>query len=292
MLFLIISRSLAYFNKGLEKLCKTDEGYQATGRIKYELIDLFDVIMNRIEDFSIREYDAENTDLQQHNAEQSSQSKAGQENVPILDIQAALCRVLVGMTKEIKVDLPARKDILEGYFHIFLNHLGHTIDAVVFRTSPKALGRSYYSIESDFSKRQNQISLALPHLAPYIVWLLRQVLPELHSFGTNSRMNSTSASSPTTGSHSQVKRNLCQQVNRKIQTTLLQAIFADDKDNFLDTLHPRSNEPDCSITRPLDLVFSKESTDIFPLYLDELWHLIGWETLGLQDDGASDLSGV
>ena len=290
MLCLVLSRTLAYLNRGLEKLCKTDHEYQAIGRMKYQLIRLFDNILNQIEDIAIRKSVAQNAASQQQDTDDriQIQNRASRACLADLDIQAALCRVLLGMIKSIKLDLVARNDILEGYFHIFLSHLGVTVDTAMFQESQQSHQGLYRSNDSEILKRQEQKRSALPNLAPYIAWLIRQIAPELHAFKCHPSMTPSPVSGSMAETNSTVTRNSYRQVNRRIQTTLLQAIFADDKESFLDTLKSTPGGVDLAITRPLDLVFSNDSTDLFSSCLDELWRLIGWETLGLQDHEADD----
>lgn len=294
----VIESSHMLMCQGLNKIMKSSEKAKCHGALVYQMASLFQKILYALEkgcnykaESSIAiprtKRDSTSSSARSVKKNLSSDSSDTSDLETIMDEQLhTLTRVLAGMLLTAsKLASNDPNSLFEGYLYILLTRVGSVLSLLEFKaivlspdlrsTSdklpvPGGILRAGVVEEKDGSSETHLVAREIE--SRHLIWLLEKAIALVHT----TQMKSVAAQSMATdsGNKSTNKGNLLGLSKKKLQSTLLKAVF-DEDDPFFSTSLKRPQRPVGEIAAHSN-VSSETASEWFSR---EVWRLLGWDIL-------------
>ena len=257
--------------KSVNLLEHTQAGKALQGQVVYNYVTLFRDLLERICDLAAFHYkDKPSKDPQSRKNNRVQVGTRGPEaSRPsvVSDISIIrLCRLLITMVLSLDPSTRIQKDILDGFHFFLLAHVGQLLSFCVFRDHPipiTAIQTTNINIanpppttpQGSTTNIPEQHESILHHQAPYLIYILTHLAPL------------TADTSPSA---------IVRSAREKLQYTLLNSVFGEQAQEFVDALTKPAN-PD--IDPKEDVLAEGTDEDMGDWYKNEVWKLVGWDVL-------------
>jgi hypothetical protein len=283
----VVAGSHKMLCQALNKLSNSVEGRKYDGQLIYNMTSLFERVLLALEQQcqNLAVVDSSPPSKSQ-NKKKANPTKTKQPNMLTKfekegsndETTEALSRLLAMMMLNGTNSLSLHVDLLEGYLYVLLNRVGTVLSTIEFQ-----------ELVSDPDLRANQEKLPLPYgllrtvtgdrsvhgvevEAKYLVWLLEKAMAVVYSVSMKSAFEFPSNSAPSEAGSGSLLRF----ARKKLQSTLLKAVFKENEPLFIDALQ----RPQLSVDTLLHLTDTNaergSASEWFPR---EVWRLLGWDIL-------------
>jgi hypothetical protein len=298
----VIEAAHAVLCRSLGKVMNSTEGKKYEGQIVYHMVYFFETVLCALgKRCNIQAAGKDSTNSKRNQKSPSSRSsrqqsssdpsKALNKEILVDEVSDTLRRVLAGMMlKATTLNTVGNDSLFEGYLYVFLNRVGAVLSVVEFKDIlttpdlqvsseklplPGGLGRAGI----DGNVETITATAAACEMETYhLVWLLEKAIALVHSISIKSSLfekTTTSSSDSSKAGKSSNAGLLLRLTKKRLQSTLLKAVFHEDEPLFLDSLaKPQHLPTDNSKTRD-----TKESESASEWFLREVWRLLGWDIL-------------
>ena len=189
----------------------------------------------------------------------------------------SLVQIMAKMVSLVNLKDPSHMMLYEGLTSCLLNYVGSTLSFIVFADPQDAgVGLCPVSGLSDVSGLDPKLAVAVVELnAPHLVKLLRIVLSKVHGLAkvakgdAKKRKAAVSCSEP-------VLESLVQQIERRLQNTLLRGIFGNDDEKFQDAFWSPEDVEEVELG---DVPEEGEDTSKSEWFIAQVWEMLGWDIL-------------
>lgn len=283
--------------RALNKIMSSSENQKYEGQVTYQLTSLFETVLSALAKICDHKADSKESPkikqtskspsakstMQQWPAESSNTLHRG---ISTYELLQALRRVLAGMMLKASTLITASpNNLFEGYLYVFLTRVGTILSVLEFKdivTSPDLQTSSDKLPLPDGLRRAaiNENGEAMEEtVAAYetetnhLVWLLEKAVALVHSISMKS-----SVSHDTTTNSDGINSNaglLLSLSKKRLQNTLLKAIFHEEEPLFLESL----KKPQNSAGDEMKLQIDGKSEPASEWFLREVWRLLGWDVL-------------
>ncbi|KZF26683.1 hypothetical protein L228DRAFT_16814 [Xylona heveae TC161] len=272
--FRCLYRMVPNILKSLDKIGENPDGAHQGGQVAHALIHLFSKFLDYIHSVSLTQAEQakkkKTARRKTQNAEQCPHNQNGISSKD--DFQGQISHFLVILFSCLDMKRSLHSQLLEGLAFVLLSRVGKLLCTFVFdeeydrdHQSEKTSPRPHINGKN---KSQAEIeNLARQKDAYYLVVLLKQILPLL---GCQSE----------DVTHQSSRGILVQNAQRRLQSTLVNAIFGSGHEAFQDCFRlPALPKPASSINTPGSVIY--DGTEWFQ---QEIWSLVGWQILCELDD--------
>jgi hypothetical protein len=254
-------------HRGLHKLSRNEDQKQDQGQITYFLVGLFESAMTALTMYCTaksKEMHARN-DTNGLSATEPSISRGDPKGKKINsedEIASHLADLLCTMALSLEISRIEDQQVMEGFLSLVLDRVGKMLALYVFQDlrlpmsiSPRMTFPGGLEAMADEDLMPNDTQLE----AKYLVRLLGRMM-DARSIKSASEAEST--------------RNFVEKSRRRIQNTLLEAVFGADDKLFREGLQ-RPKTP------PSQVIEANETSqeDFGDWFTQELWSLVGWDVL-------------
>jgi hypothetical protein len=282
--------------RALNKIISSSESQKYEGQITYQLTSLFETVLHALAKIC----DHEDGSKEPPKVKQSSKSpsaknakqfsspelpSASHHGVSIDELLQTLRRVLAGMMlKATTLTITGPDSLFEGYLYVFLTRVGTILSVLEFRdivtrpdlqTSSDKLplpdGLSRAGIEKGGAIEATIIAYEAETY--HLVWLLEKAVALVHSISMKSSLsNDMSAAGDGKQSNTGVLLSLSK---KRLQNTLLKAVFHEEEQLFLDSL----KKPQYHAGDGVKIKINGKSEPAPEWFSREVWRLLGWDIL-------------
>lgn len=279
--------------QGLNKLASSAEGRKHEGHLVYHLVSLFETILRALEQRSkaTAKLEEENsaqrrqTKKQKQQATKSNKQAKTSTTKPDEDeVSQGIVRLLAAMmlsgSSNSVATATTHQDLLEGYLFVLLSRVGKILCLFEFRdlllrpdlrAAPDKLPMPQGLLQAEFT---DDASIRAAEMeAKYLAWLLERAMAVVYSFFMKSS-TSSNANSNGTVNEDGPNEPLLRFAKRKLQSTLLKAVFGDEHPAFVESLKRPRLLPE-ALARPCRAA-EESALEWFPR---EVWRLLGWDML-------------
>ncbi|KAL1966825.1 hypothetical protein VTN77DRAFT_3790 [Rasamsonia byssochlamydoides] len=292
-----LERAYELLCQGLNKLANSTEGRKHEGHVIYHLVSLFETILRALEQRSKAKAKAEGegtspqrSSKQSRRQKQPAKSKSKQATAQPAaaedEVSSSIVRLLATMMLSGSNSVTTHRSLLEGYLFILLRRVGKILCVFEFRdlllrpdlrADPEKLPLPQGLMQADTDDAAVQ---AAEMEAKFLIWLLERAMAIVYSFAMKSASNGNGNAAVGEGAASSPP--LLTFAKRKLQSTLLKAVFSDDHPLFSDSLR-RPRLPAEALSFSLSLrggggtAAAEES--VLEWFPREVWRLLGWDML-------------
>lgn len=282
--------------RALNKIMSSSESQKYEGQVTYQLTSLFEAALHALAKIcdpkagskvsptikqSSKIPPAKNT-MQQLSAESSNDLNCG---ISTEEILQSLRRVLAGMMLKATTLITASPNILfEGYVYVFLTRVGTVLSVLEFKdiiTSPDLQtssdklplpdGLCRAGIGKDEAIEANMEVYETE--AYHLVWLLEKAVALVHSISM--KLSLSHDTIKVSDERSLNAGLLLSMSKRRLQNTLLKAVFHEEEPLFLESL----KRPQKPAVNEMEIRINKHSEPPSEWFSREVWRLLGWDVL-------------
>jgi hypothetical protein len=282
-----LERAHELLHRGLDKLIGSADAMKAVGILKYHLVCLFETAMCAlqqrcrvgVEEMATRSKPTKKqkrvlilklskaVNLTGHSPHVNSND----------DIAARIANVLMTMILKANNSTSKRETLLDGYLFVLLNRVGKVLCQFVFqdlelRPDLRIDSTKLPCPDGLIEASLDDVSLqGMEAESKHLIWLVERAIALTGTSSILSMPESvTETNIPPSGSISVSLQSIAR---KRLQNTVLQAVFGEDDPLFSDALKP--------LERPADLHFlsqpPKQATREW--FTKEVWRLLGWDVL-------------
>lgn len=190
------------------------------------------------------------------------------------------------MLKATTLGTVGSNSLFEGYLYVFFNRVGTVLSAVEFKkilTTPDLqVSPDKLPLPEGLRRAGIDDTAAACEIETYhLVWLLEKAIALVHSTSIKSSLFEETSTTANDSSVKTVEKNsnaglLFRFTKKRLQSTLLKAVFHEDEPLFLDSLE---NPQRLLLTDDPKARATKESESASEWFLREVWRLLGWDIL-------------
>jgi hypothetical protein len=262
----------------LNKMLRSNEGQKYEGQATYHLVSFVEVVLHALD--KLCRFQALEKDKTKQNSEKVTSKNAGtkspkapETNTPD-ELSESVRHLIAGMLLTSTTVIAKYENILEGYLFVLLRRVGTVLSAIEFNEMvsnpelqasetklplPDGLVRAGCSDAVSFQASQFE--------AIHLAWLLEKAVALVYSLSMKSPFSVSDGLRPVQNE----KESLLRFTKKKMQRTLLKAVFREDEPLFLDSLK-RPQPGKISIMGTEDEMDSE-------WFSREVWRLLGWDIL-------------
>ncbi|KAL3434886.1 hypothetical protein BDV09DRAFT_204496 [Aspergillus tetrazonus] len=267
--------------KAVRKIPGTRGSERETGLLTYHIVSLYAAIMNCLERYCNAHAVPVRIEYQEHSIQTRSvtrmQTKSTNEPDSHShigdDCPTQLASILSRMVTSLDLKCPEHRRLLEGFLHILLNRAGKILTLFVFqdlqlrpnlRMDPDKLPLPAGLLDVEVDGKALGVAQAE---SKYLVCLVRGALAVLDKHQTS--LSASLEDPPDV--------QLLARIKARLQNTLVQAIFGANSE--VEQILERPAAPNSSNIRRLLEDHQPSEIPVSEWYIQELWQLLGWETL-------------
>lgn len=280
--------------QGLNKLASSAEGRKHEGHLVYHLVSLFETILRALEQRSktTAKLEEENSPQRKQAKKQKQAAKSNkQERTPTTkpddedQVSQGIVRLLAAMMLlSGSNSVATHRDLLEGYLFVLLSRVGKILCVFEFRdlllrpdlrAAPDKLPMPQGLLQAD---TDDAAMRAAEMEAKYLTWLLERAMAVVYSLSMKSASSNNNAANNKNNNGTVEEEGpngpLLRFAKRKLQSTLLKAVFGEEHPAFVERLKRPRLLPEAALAQPR--AAEESALDWFPR---EVWRLLGWDML-------------
>ena len=281
--FRMLGRTFTYLLKGLDRLGQDAEGVILQGQVIHDFLHVLHEILKVVRATSARESVARLK--RRKNGHGPAKGGAAPTPNPVaagLLVSHQLCRLFVTLMASLNTTISAHQKVMEGILFFLLDRVGRVLNVFVFGGETgsyhnKCLPETT-TINGDTELEEEVILIEAE--APGLVWILEQAM----TFIRQHRNPRVAAGSTAETQQLQARPeeecimdrlSLADHVQKKLQNTLLKAVFNEDAISFEDRLREPPN-PGIYLNGQRPVANEENVRDWFK---QEVWRIVGWDVL-------------
>lgn len=261
----------------INKMLRSNEGHKYEGQATYHLVSFFEVVLHALD--KLCRFHAFEKDKTRQNLQKPATRNSGTKSPKVPDTNTAdevsenIRHLVAGMLLTSTTVITKYENVFEGYLFVLLRRVGTVLSAIEFNemvSNPELQASETQLPLPDGLVRtgSDAVSFQASQLeAIHLAWLLEKAVALVYSLSTKSTF-SVSDEPKTSGNQ---RESLLRFTKKKMQGTLLKAVFREDEPLFLDSLkRPEPNK--------ISLADTQDELDA-EWFSREVWRLLGWDIL-------------
>ncbi|CRG90656.1 hypothetical protein PISL3812_07700 [Talaromyces islandicus] len=261
----------------INKMLRSNEGQKYEGQATYHLVSFFEVALHSLD--KLCRFQALEKDKTKQILSKSTLRNSGVKSPKVAETNSAdevsenIRRLIAGMLLTSTTVIAKYENVFEGYLVVLLRRVGTVLSAIVFNEmvfNPELQASETNLPIPDGLVRAGSdvVSLqASQYEAIHLAWLLEKAVALVYSLSMKSTFGVFDG--PKTGETP--KGSLLRFTKKKMQRTLLKAVFREDEPLFLDSL----KRP-----QPGKISLPDTEDEMDPEWFSrEVWRLLGWDIL-------------
>lgn len=293
----VIDFSHTVLCRALNKIMTCSESQKYEGQMTYQIVSLFEAVLLSLttvcnhkpgsKEFPKIKHSSKSPSsknrIQQLSAESSNTSHCGISTDQILQ---TLKRVLAGMMLKASTLITASANsLIEGCLYVFLTRVGTVLSVLEFKdllisqdlqSGSANLPLPGGLLRSDIVGKAQDIEATMivyETESYHLVWLLEKAVALVHSISMKSPLSREATTvSGGNDSHAGLLLGLSK---KRLQNTLLKAVFHEEEPLFLESLQKPTN---CAEDET-ELGITEKSDSASEWFSREVWRLLGWDIL-------------
>ena len=258
-------------HQALHKVCNGEQSEENKGRIIYYIVCLFESTMTALAqhcNFIATHEHADRAVTRQMSSNRKTRDHKGKtkrQNTVAEQLTNALCTMVLSLDFSRDED----EKLFEGFLFTTLSRVGKILSLFTFKslqlpsTCPELMPPDGLTAMNQEASHPQGIELEAKH----IITFLDKVLTHSSTMNTGNVV---------------MRSDFIQTTRRRLQKTLLQAVFGNDDPSFQHGLRfPATPPPQCHNRQPTDQTSTPE------WFTQELWRLVGWDLLQSMTGGPS-----
>lgn len=254
--------------QSINKMLRSNEGQKYEGQVTYYLVSFFEAVLHSL-DKLCRAHALDKDKTRQTSKSSGAKSNVSETNNSTSDeLSENIRRLVAGMLLTSTTVIAKYENVLEGYLFVLLRRVGTVLSAIEFNEMisnpelqasetklplPDGLVRAGGSDAVSFQASQFE--------AIHLAWLLEKAVALVYSLSMKSTFSVSDSGN----------QSLLRFTKKKMQRTLLKAVFREDEPLFLDSLK-RPQPGKMSLAETEDEMDSE-------WFSREVWRLLGWDIL-------------
>lgn len=301
LLLVVIETAHTLLCHALSKILSSPENHKYKGQLVYHMVSLFEKVLSALEKISAIQTTGKDSPNVKHTPNNSSgkspsakvktpscSSEAGSashDEVSIEKVLQNLRRTIAGMMlKASVVTADGCGSLFEGYLFTFLTRVGTVLSVLEFENivlnpslrvssgklpTPDGLRRAGVR-EDDLSE---QDLMAYKSESRHLIWILEKAIALVHSVS----MKSTQSQSTNKKREQKEPSDglLLRLSKKRLQNTLLKAVFSEDEPLFLESLE----NPGRLAENETEIQVDEQVEAGSEWFSREVWRLLGWDIL-------------